>query len=327
MALGRAMDTLARMRITAAILSLFVASLAHAAYVSTLKITILSTMLADGDELGEWGFAALVEADGHRILFDTGAHSDLVLKNAQTLGIDLTTIPEVILSHHHSDHTGGLLTLRQAVMERSPTALARVYVAPGIFAPRTSFSRGIQINPMILIRPEFEKTGGRFVVVTRPTELYPGIWLSGGIPRKYPEHNWSGSAQVQTAAGWVEDTLPEDQALLFNTRQGLVVLFGCGHAGIINTLDYARALLGPMRIHAIVGGVHLFQASDATMRWTEGKLAGFGVDNLLGAHCTGIECVYQLRAALGLDRQHAVVAAVGSSFDLARGIDPRIIAR
>src|SRR3954466_12973694 len=77
-----------------------------------LKITVLSTMLADGDELGEWGFAALVEADGHRILFDTGAHTDVVLKNAKTLKIDLTNVPEVVLSHWHDDHVGGFMTLR-----------------------------------------------------------------------------------------------------------------------------------------------------------------------------------------------------------------------
>src|SRR6202522_1099201 len=71
--------------------------------VQALKITILSTMLADGDELGEWGFSALVEVDGHRILFDTGAHEDVVLKNTRTLGVDLSTIPEIVLSHDHWD--------------------------------------------------------------------------------------------------------------------------------------------------------------------------------------------------------------------------------
>ena len=76
--------------------------------IHSLKVTILSTMLADGMELGEWGFAALVESDGHRILFATGAQSDVVLKNCRTLGIDLTTIPEVILSHSHSDHVGAV---------------------------------------------------------------------------------------------------------------------------------------------------------------------------------------------------------------------------
>ncbi len=300
---------------------------ASTARVHALKITVLSTMLADGNELGEWGFAALVEADGHRILFDTGAHPDVVLTNAHTLGLDLTNVPVVVLSHNHSDHIGGLLTLRRSVLARAPSALAEVHVAEGIFYPRTTFNRGIENNPARLLRPEFEHTGGRFIVHDHPVQLYPGVWLTGPVPRKYPERNWSGAGRVQSSAGWVEDTVPEDQALVFDTDRGLVVLFGCGHAGIINTLEYARTMIRPARIHAIIGGVHLFAASDATLDWTAKKLADFGVDNFLGAHCTGIEPVYRFRTALGLDRRHAVVAAVGASFDLTDGIDPRNIAR
>ena len=295
--------------------------------VQKLRITILSTMLADGDELGEWGFAALVEADGHRILFDTGAHPDVVLKNAQSLNIDLTTVPEVVLSHNHSDHVGGLLTLRRSVVGKAPGALALVHVGEGIFYPRTTFNPGIEDNPALLLRPDYEQSGGRFVSHDRPSQLYPGIWLTGPVPRKYPEHNWGGDGRVKTPAGWVEDTIPEDQALIFDTEKGLVVLVGCAHAGLINTVDYARAIVRPARIHAIVGGVHLFAASDETLAWTAEKLETFGVDNFLGAHCTGIETVYRFRTALNLNRQHAVVAAVGAYFDLAGGINPRNIAR
>src|SRR4051812_35414583 len=89
--------------------------------VKALKITILSTMLADGPGLGEWGFSALVEVDGHRILFDTGAHTDVVLKNVGALSLDLSTVPEVILSHSHSDHVGGFMTLRDSVLKSAPT--------------------------------------------------------------------------------------------------------------------------------------------------------------------------------------------------------------
>jgi 7,8-dihydropterin-6-yl-methyl-4-(beta-D-ribofuranosyl)aminobenzene 5'-phosphate synthase len=301
---------------------------AAAGRVHALKITVLSTMLADGlDQLGEWGFGALVEADGHRILFDTGKHTDVVLKNARALDVDLTSVPDVVLSHNHGDHVGGLLTLRQSVMVAAPGALARVHVGEGIFYPRTSFNPGIQDNPALLLKPEYEKTGGVFIVHDKPVQLYPGIWLTGPVPRKYPERNWSGAGRVKGPSGWVEDTIPEDQALVFDTDQGLVVLVGCGHAGIVNTLEYARAIVRPARVHAIIGGIHLFAASDETLAWTAGKLAGFGVDNFLGAHCTGIETVYRFRAALGLDRAHAVVAAVGSSYDLATGIDAGNIAR
>jgi 7,8-dihydropterin-6-yl-methyl-4-(beta-D-ribofuranosyl)aminobenzene 5'-phosphate synthase len=296
--------------------------------VHALKITILSTMLADRSELGEWGFSALVEADGHLILFDTGAHSDVVLKNSQSLGIDLTRVPEVILSHCHSDHVGGLLTLRRWVVDRRrPDALARVHVGRGIFYSRFSGVPGVEGNPMVLIKPEYERTGGVFIVHDQPVELYPGVWLTGPVPRKYPEHNWSGSDRVRTPAGWMEDNLPEDTALVFDTDQGLVVLTGCGHAGVINTIDYARGFIRPARVHALIGGLHLFNASDEVLTWTAQKLRGFGVDNLIGAHCTGIETVYRFRADLGLDRAHAVVGAVGASFELGRGIDPGYIAR
>jgi 7,8-dihydropterin-6-yl-methyl-4-(beta-D-ribofuranosyl)aminobenzene 5'-phosphate synthase len=295
--------------------------------VQSLKVTILSTMLADGTELGEWGFAALVEADGHRILFDTGAHSDVVLKNAQTMGIDLSSVPEVVLSHNHWDHVGGLLTLRQSVLAKSPSALARVHVGKGIFYRRTSFNPGIDDNPALLLKPEYEKTGGVFVVHDRPAQIYPGIWLTGPVPRKYPERNWSGSGRMLTPEGWVEDNVPEDQALVFDTDKGLVVLVGCAHAGIINTLEYAQAIVRTEHFYSVIGGVHLFNASDETLDWTAKKLKGLGMDNFLGGHCTGIEPVYRFRAALGLDRRHCVVAAVGSFFELGHGIDPRNIAR
>jgi len=297
------------------------------AQVHSLKITVLSTMLADGAELGEWGFAALVEADGHRLLFDTGAHADVVLKNTQTLRVDLTTVPEIVLSHAHWDHVGGLLTLRAAVLPASPNALATVHAGEGLFYSRKEGILPVEGNPMILIKPQFEKTGGVFVIHDKPVELYPGVWLTGPVPRRYPERNWSGRGEVRTAAGWVEDNVPEDTALVFDTEQGLVVLSGCGHAGVINTIEYARSFIRPARVHALIGGIHLFSASDETLAWTAGKLRSYGVDNLIGAHCTGIDTVYRFRTDLGLDRAHAVVGAVGATFELGRGIDPRNIAK
>jgi 7,8-dihydropterin-6-yl-methyl-4-(beta-D-ribofuranosyl)aminobenzene 5'-phosphate synthase len=297
------------------------------ARVSSLKVTILSTMLADGPTLGEWGFSALVEADGHRILFDTGAHEDLVLKNAEALHIDLSTVPDVVLSHSHWDHVGGLLTLRRAMQSRASTALAVAHVGEGIFYPRTEDGLPAESNPMIAIKPQYEATGAHFVSHSGPAEIYPGIWLTGPVPRKYPEHNWSGSGTVQGPGGVVEDTIPEDMALVCVTAKGLVVVTGCGHAGVVNILDDTRGLLGPAPVRALIGGIHLFNATDATVAWTGEKMKSFGIENFVGAHCTGIETVYLLRPALGLDRAHAVVGAVGAGFSLEGGIDPGHIVR
>ena len=180
---------------------------------------------------------------------------------------------------------------------------------------------------MIAIKGAYEETGGAFVVHAKPVQLFRGLWLTGPVPRKYPERNWGGRGRVTTPAGVVEDNVPEDMALVIETEQGLVVLTGCGHAGVVNTIDYARTVIRPERVHALIGGLHLFAAKAETLAWTAEKLRGFGVEHLIGAHCTGIESVFRLRADLGLDREHAVVGAVGAKFELGRGIDARIIAK
>jgi 7,8-dihydropterin-6-yl-methyl-4-(beta-D-ribofuranosyl)aminobenzene 5'-phosphate synthase len=302
---------------------LFGQSPAHDA-VQNLKITVLSTMLSDNG-IGEWGFAALVETDGHRILVDTGAKPDTVLLNARELNLDLSDVREVVLTHNHDDHVGGLLTLRREFMKKNPAALSIVHVGKGIFYSRPKDGR--EENVMLALRKEYEATGGKFVEHDGPAELFPGAWLTGPIPRPYPERNWSVTGKVQTPSGLVEDNIPEDQSLVLNTNKGLVVVSGCGHAGIVNTLTFAEKQFPSTPVYALVGGFHLFAATDEQLDWTADKLKGFGVSYLIGAHCTGIEAVYRIRQKLDLPRHSAVVGAVGASFVLGEGIHPGRIAQ
>ena len=157
--------------------------------------------------------------------------------------------------------------------------------------------------------------------------IFPGAWLSGPVPRKYPERNWSGERKVKTPDGIVEDTIPEDQSLVLDTHRGLVVITGCGHAGIVNILTHARGAFPASSVHAVLGGLHLFSATDETLDWTAEKMKEFGVANLIGAHCTGVEAVFRLRERLNLSRKTAVVGAVGSTLSLSDGIAPGRIAR
>ena len=296
----------------------------HRNTVQNLKITILSTMLSDRG-VGEWGFAALVEADGHRLLVDTGARPDTVLTNLRELHLDLSDVREVVLTHNHSDHVGGLLTLRREFMKKNPDALSVVHVGKGIFYSRPN--GGTEENEMIAMRKAYEATGGRFIEHDEPVELFPAAWLSGPVPRPYQERNWSGAGKVETPAGLVEDNVPEDQSLVFNTSKGLVMISGCGHAGIINTLTFAEKAFPGIAVYSLVGGFHLFGATDEQLDWTADKLKGFGVSYLIGAHCTGIEAVYRLRERLKLSRRSAVVGAVGATFVLGEGIHPGLIAQ
>src|SRR5215475_11780004 len=129
-----------------------------AAQIGTLKITLLSTMLVGNPTgLGEWAFFALVEADDHRLLLDTGAHPDTVLQNARDLNVDLSDVREVVLTHNHWDHVTGLLTLRREMMKKNPAAMSVVYVARGIFYSRRS-ADGESLR-RIAISKEYEATG------------------------------------------------------------------------------------------------------------------------------------------------------------------------
>jgi 7,8-dihydropterin-6-yl-methyl-4-(beta-D-ribofuranosyl)aminobenzene 5'-phosphate synthase len=298
----------------------------HPAQIHALKVTLLSTMLVGSKTgLGEWGFSALIDADGHRVLLDTGAHPDTVLQNARDLNIDLSNVKEVILTHNHWDHVTGLITLRREMMKKDPSALSVVHVASGIFYSRPA-PEG-EDNRMIALKKEYEATGGRFIEHEESAEIFPGAWLTGPVPRKFPERNWSVSGKVQTPAGLVEDTIPEDQSLVLNTPEGLVVVTGCGHAGIINILTFARQKFPNEPVEAVIGGLHLFPATDEQLDWTADKMKEFKVANPMGAHCTGIEAVYRIRQRLGLPRASAVVGSVGSNFVLGEGIHPGELAK
>jgi 7,8-dihydropterin-6-yl-methyl-4-(beta-D-ribofuranosyl)aminobenzene 5'-phosphate synthase len=183
------------------------------------------------------------------------------------------------------------------------------------------------------IRREYEATGGTVTEVAGPLEIAPGVWLTGPVPRVHPERNWGGvrpgvaAGLVRSDKGDVEDTVPEDMTLVVRTTQGLVTLFGCGHAGVINTLEHIRKAVDPSPIKAVIGGLHLFAADDKHLAWTAGQLKSFQVQQMIGAHCTGIEAVYRIRDLTGLNRQSCMVGAVGTTYSLARGIEVGRIAK
>lgn len=289
-------------------------------------VTILSSNLADGATIGEWGLSALVEVDGRCVLFDTGRNPDTVLKNAQALGVELACVRDVVLSHFHFDHTTGLLPLVQALRARNPDAI-RVHVAVGFFLPRRRprTSGDQQTNQMIDLRDSLEAAGVVFVEHTGPAEIAPSVWVTGPVERRHPERNYGAGTQVLVDGEWIEDTVPDSQGLTVLTPRGHIVLLGCGHSGTVNALDHIRATIADAPIHALMGGLHLFAASDETLGWTADKLREIGVQHLMAGHCTGIEPLFRLRVGLNLTRRTAVVGSVGSRFVYGEGIRPGAI--
>lgn len=297
------------------------------AVVSNAQVTILSSNLANGAAVGEWGLSALVQADGNCILFDAGRYPDTVIRNAEVLGVDLSCITDVVLSHFHFDHTTGLIPLIENLRQINPDAISRVHVANGFFNERrANGGSSIRSNQMINERTQIEALGVEFVVHDEAAEVYPGVWVSGPVERRHPETNYGTAIEVSLDGEWVRDHLPESQALVIRTEEGPIVLLGCGHSGVVNALSQIQDQIQDEAIHALMGGLHLFAASDETLQWTGDMLKDIGVENLMAGHCTGIEPLIRLRASLELSRRTAVVGAVGSRFVLGEGIYPTAIA-
>ena len=294
-----------------------------------VKITLVSTMLAD-DGIGEWGFAAVIEAGEngqYKVLYDTGSRPRTVLNNAAELELDLTSIQHVVLSHHHGDHTGGLLSLRAAMKEAGSDALSKAHVAKGMFYPRPSRRGQRETNSIFRKRERYQSLAGEFIEHATPTEILPGIWVGGPVKRIHQEENYGKGGRFIGPNGPMVDNVPESQALYIATDDGIIVISGCGHAGIINIFEQAKTVFGGEKILAAIGGFHLLKADQATLAWTGEKMRAFDLRYFIGAHCTGLEAVYRLRELAGLSRNTAVVGAVGASFDLQSGIKPLLIAR
>lgn len=292
------------------------------------EVTILSSNLANGATVGEWGLSALVEVDDKCILFDAGRYPDTVIRNIAVLQVDLSCVSDVVLSHFHFDHTTGLLPLIKLLREKNPDAMRRVHVAQGFFLPRRipHASGDAERNQMIALRAEFDQLGVEFIVHTKASEIAPAVWVSGPIERRYPEKNYPSTIKIQHDSEWVEDHVPESQALSIVTERGHIVLLGCGHSGVGNALAHVREKIAMAPIHSLMGGLHLYAASDEVLGWTAALLRDIGIEHLMAGHCTGIEPLLRLRVGLNLNRRTAVVGAVGSKFVYGEGIKPTVIA-
>ena len=289
-------------------------------------VTILSSNLADGSTIGEWGLSALVEVDGRCVLFDTGRNPNTVINNARALGVELACVTDVVLSHFHFDHTTGLLPLVREIRSRNPAAI-RVHVADGFFLPRRRprATGDEQTNQMIDLRDSLEAGGVEFVEHSGPAEIAPSVWVTGPVERNHPERNYGAGTRVFMDGEWVEDHVPDSQGLTVLTPRGHIVLLGCGHSGTVNALEHIRTSIADAPIHALMGGLHLFAASDETLGWTADKLREIGIQHLMAGHCTGIEPLFRLRVGLNLSRRTAVVGSVGSRFVYGEGISPGAI--
>lgn len=255
-----------------------------------LRITVLVENTAGGrDLLAEHGLAFWIEADTQNILFDTG--QGLVLAhNAKRLNADLETTDNVVLSHGHYDHTGGLAGSLPCFRH------AGVFVHPSAFSAR--FIRGDNGAGRSVASPirhagELRPHVAKMVFTTGRAAVADGVWATGDIPRRTGFEDTGGPFYLDDACT-VEDPLIDDQALYIESHKGLIVLLGCAHAGLANTLDYVAELTRRDRIHAVLGGMHLAEASDERIALSQEALHRYDVQLIGPAHCTGRKATMRL---------------------------------
>jgi 7,8-dihydropterin-6-yl-methyl-4-(beta-D-ribofuranosyl)aminobenzene 5'-phosphate synthase len=281
-----------------------------------VRLRFLSTQItADSGARAEWGFSALVEADDARLLFDTGNMPGTVTANAKVLNVRLQGVHDVVLSHWHFDHIGGVLSVLDVVGNDG----TRIFVHPAIFDEKFgSGSTTEQINMLRDHRAAIEAKHGLFDLSAEPREIRPGLVLTGTIPRPHDRDQKLPKGNLMRQGGTLAvDTVPDEQSLVINTRDGLIVVTGCGHAGVVNTIEDVRHMFPDRPIAALVGGFHWFASSESDIVEAGEQLRTLGVSRLVGAHCTLVEPMFTLRQH-GWSRDAAAVGTVGNDFFLHR---------
>ncbi len=243
--------------------------------------------------LAQHGLSFLIEADGRRALFDTG-QGRVIVDNARQLGVPLDTVETIVLSHGHYDHTGGLADVLHAGGGRKlllhPAALAPKYV-------RRQNPPHSEIGIPEPSRQALESNHQAIVWTQTPTEVLPGLHATGEIPRHSLED--VGGAFYLDESCQDPDPLRDDQALFAECAAGLVIIFGCAHSGVINTLEYVAQLTGRGKVHAVLGGMHLLQASSERIEATADALERREVERIMPCHCTGSQALSLFRARFG----------------------------
>jgi 7,8-dihydropterin-6-yl-methyl-4-(beta-D-ribofuranosyl)aminobenzene 5'-phosphate synthase len=268
---------------------------------SVKATTLADNVVYDGRLLGQFGFSALLEirdnkGKKHQVMFDTGSKKSAQLYNIKALKLDLSSLEAIVLSHGHYDHTSATVEIIKKAKNK-----VKMFAHPNAFFPKFKIKKGKREHhgiPKGEGRIDIEKAGAQVVDTTRPTEVIPGVVASGEIKRAtpYEKLTWRNITIVDGKP--VRDKLIDDQALFINiARKGVLVLCGCAHAGLINTLQYALDVTRTKKLYGFIGGTHLIQPKETRLKETIRQLKEYDMQLISPAHCTGYKSIAVINQA------------------------------
>ena len=244
----------------------------------------------------EHGLACHIEAvvDGrpHSLLFDYGVDFQGVSRNMELLNIDFKALEALGLSHGHFDHSGALVALLKSQKEKFPKGIC-LYTGEGVFSERFLKLPNGLYNINVLKKEDIEALGFVKVIEIRdPSPIVSGAYLTGKIERVTEYEKGAPNLLVKKGGRLETDDFTGEQSLVLNARgKGLVVLSGCAHAGIVNTLKHAQKITGIEKIHAVIGGFHLTGAKPEVIQRTLADIKAINPDYIVPLHCTGHEAM------------------------------------
>ena len=228
------------------------------------------------------------------VLMDTGTSPEMLLYNVDAMGVNLEEVDVIALSHGHYDHTGGLLEALKRMKKRVP-----VIAHPTVFDPKLSLMPHLRLIGAPFIVSDVEAVGGVPVFASDPVKIADGITTTGEVPRITAFESVRGFWTVYNRK-FVEDKMLDDQSLVIDVEgKGLVVVSGCAHAGIINTINYAQKITGNSRVYAVLGGFHLGNVENERIQATVAELEKLDPKFVGPCHCTGKKATKRFAESLG----------------------------
>lgn len=243
--------------------------------------------------MGEFGYSVLVDVDDNRFLFDTG-NGEAIIGNAKAMGVDWSTIKAIILSHGHFDHTGRVPELLQQ------TAQPKLYAHSALFTrhmvpsgPDSQMYIGTSFSAR-----DLAEAGAEYIGISEFTRIADGLYATGSVPRITDYEGTGGPFITEIDGQIVPDPIEDDMALVIDHPQGLIIVSGCAHSGMINMINHARQQMGNKNVLAFIGGTHLISADETRLQKTIAALKEINMQKLIVSHCTGFTATTRLMQEL-----------------------------